>query len=127
MISVKDLGETETGKTTQISQFVTYAELLHPKGKLIACTQARHVTAMSVAKPVAEENGRREVGYSICMTEPGKTFLRYMTYGVFLQEATNDHDLKRYSTIILDQAHKRTPASDILMGGLKNLAKRRPA
>lgn len=102
---------------------------------------------MSVAKPVAEEmdgesaNGRdtldmaiymvaelsREVGYSICMTEPGKTFLRYMTYGAFLQEATNDHDLKRYSTIILDEAHKRTPTRDILVGSLKNLAKRRPA
>lgn len=126
------VGETGSGKTTQIPQFVAYSDLPHTRGKIVACTQPRRVAAMSVAKRVAEEMDvelGREVGYSIRfedMTEPGKTFLKYMTDGMLLREAMNDPELKRYSTIILDEAHERTLATDILMGILKNLAKSRP-
>ncbi|KAI6103800.1 P-loop containing nucleoside triphosphate hydrolase protein [Pisolithus croceorrhizus] len=126
------VGETGSGKTTQIPQFVAYSDLPHTKGRIVACTQPRRVAAMSVAKRVAEEMDvelGREVGYSIRfedMTEPGKTFLKYMTDGMLLREAMNDPELKRYSTIILDEAHERTLATDILMGILKNLAKTRP-
>jgi len=70
----------------------------------------------------------RHVGYSIRfedMTEPGTTFLKYMTDGMLLREAMHDNNLERYSTIILDEAHERTMATDILMGLLKELAKRR--
>ncbi|KAG6373562.1 P-loop containing nucleoside triphosphate hydrolase protein [Boletus reticuloceps] len=126
------VGETGSGKTTQIPQFVAFSDLPHTKGKIVACTQPRRVAAMSVAKRVADELDvqlGRQVGYSIRfedMTEPGTTFLKYMTDGMLLREAMNDPNLNRYSTIILDEAHERTLATDILMGLLKALAKTRP-
>ncbi|KAF5313879.1 hypothetical protein D9619_013029 [Psilocybe cf. subviscida] len=125
------VGETGSGKTTQIPQFVAYSDLPHAKGKMVACTQPRRVAAMSVAKRVADEMDvqlGRHVGYSIRfedMTEPGTTFLKYMTDGMLLREAMNDPSLERYSTIILDEAHERTLATDILMGLLKGIAKKR--
>lgn len=125
------VGETGSGKTTQIPQFVLYDDLPQSQGKMVACTQPRRVAAMSVAQRVAQELDVKlgeEVGYSIRfedMTGP-KTILKYMTDGMLLREAMNDHDLKRYSTIILDEAHERTLATDILMGLLKEVVKRRP-
>ncbi|KAF8996183.1 pre-mRNA-splicing factor ATP-dependent RNA helicase PRP43 [Hymenopellis radicata] len=126
------VGETGSGKTTQIPQFVAYSDLPHLKGKLVGCTQPRRVAAMSVAKRVAEEMDvplGRQVGYSIRfedMTDPRTTFLKYMTDGMLVREAMNDPNLERYSTIILDEVHERTVATDMLMGLLKDIARRRP-
>lgn len=124
------VGETGSGKTTQIPQFVLYDDLPHLNKKMVACTQPRRVAAMSVAQRVAEEMDvglGEEVGYSIRFedkTSPS-TMLKYMTDGMLLREAMNDHDLSRYSTIILDEAHERTLATDILMGLLKEVVLRR--
>ncbi|KAG9240798.1 P-loop containing nucleoside triphosphate hydrolase protein [Calycina marina] len=125
------VGETGSGKTTQIPQFVLYDDLPHLYGKLVACTQPRRVAAMSVAQRVADEMDVRlgeEVGYSIRFDDKTgpKTILKYMTDGMLLREAMHDRDLTRYSCIILDEAHERTLATDILMGLLKEVALRRP-
>lgn len=125
------VGETGSGKTTQIPQFVLYDDLPQMQGKMVACTQPRRVAAMSVAQRVAQELDVKlgeEVGYSIRFEDmtSQKTILKYMTDGMLLREAMNDHDMKRYSCIILDEAHERTLATDILMGLLKEVVKRRP-
>ena len=125
------VGETGSGKTTQIPQFVLFDEISSRTRKLVACTQPRRVAAMSVAQRVASEMDvtlGEEVGYSIRfedMTGP-KTILKYMTDGMLLREAMHDPDLTRYSTLILDEAHERTLATDVLMGLLKEVAVRRP-
>lgn len=125
------VGETGSGKTTQIPQFVLFDDLPQLNGKMVACTQPRRVAAMSVAQRVAQEMDvtlGEEVGYSIRFEDmtSQKTILKYMTDGMLLREAMNDHDLTRYSTIILDEAHERTLATDILMGLLKEVVQRRP-
>lgn len=125
------VGETGSGKTTQIPQYVVYDELPQLNRKLIACTQPRRVAAMSVAQRVADEMDvelGQEVGYSIRFEDKTgpRTMLKYMTDGMLLREAMHDHMMSRYSCIILDEAHERTLATDILMALLKQLAKRRP-
>jgi pre-mRNA-splicing factor ATP-dependent RNA helicase DHX15/PRP43 len=70
----------------------------------------------------------KQVGYAIRfedMTDPETTFLKYMTDGLLCREIVNDPNLNRYSTIILDEAHERSVAIDILMGLLKDVVKRR--
>src|SRR5277367_4021762 len=125
------VGETGSGKTTQIPQFVLFDDLPHLNNKMVACTQPRRVAAMSVAKRVSNELDvqlGQEVGYSIRfedVTGPN-TILKYMTDGMLLREAMNDHNLSRYSCIILDEAHERTLATDVLMGLLKEVVVRRP-
>lgn len=125
------VGETGSGKTTQIPQFVLFDEMPHLENTQVACTQPRRVAAMSVAQRVADEMDVKlgeEVGYSIRFDNKtsNKTILKYMTDGMLLREAMEDHDLTRYSCIILDEAHERTLATDILMGLLKQVIQRRP-
>lgn len=124
------VGETGSGKTTQIPQFVVYDEIPQIYGKQVACTQPRRVAAMSVAQRVAAEmdvNLGEEVGYTIRFEDKtsSSTILKYMTDGMLLREAMHDPRLERYSCIILDEAHERTLATDILMGLLKEVADRR--
>jgi len=125
------VGETGSGKTTQIPQFVLFDDQPHIQRKLVACTQPRRVAAMSVAQRVANEMDVTlgdEVGYNIRFENVTnqKTILKYMTDGMLLREAMNDNNLNQYSTIILDEAHERTLATDTLMGLLKEVALRRP-
>eukprot|EP00898_Chlorokybus_atmophyticus_P003156 jgi/Chlat1/3841/Chrsp26S04064 len=125
------MGETGSGKTTQIPQFVVEAGYTRGK-KLVACTQPRRVAAMSVSRRVAEEMDVQlgeEVGYSIRFEDVSgpKTVLKYLTDGMLLREAMADPLLERYSVIILDEAHERTLSTDVLFGLIKEVIKQRPS
>jgi ATP-dependent RNA helicase DHX8/PRP22 len=91
----------------------------------IGCTQPRRVAAMSVAKRVAEEVGCRlgqEIGYTIRFedcTSP-ETRIKYMTDGMLQRECLIDPDLSQYAVIMLDEAHERTIATDVLFGLMKS-------
>ncbi|KAL9113113.1 MAG: hypothetical protein Q9227_002725 [Pyrenula ochraceoflavens] len=123
------VGDTGSGKTTQLTQYL--AEDGFANDGTIACTQPRRVAAMSVAKRVSEEVGcelGREVGYTIRFedcTSPD-TKIKYMTDGMLQREILLDPDLRRYTVIMLDEAHERTIATDVLFGLLKKTVKRRP-
>ncbi|CRK26975.1 hypothetical protein BN1708_000760 [Verticillium longisporum] len=122
------VGETGSGKTTQLTQFL-YEEGYGDSG-MIGCTQPRRVAAMSVAKRVAEEMDVKlgsTVGYAIrfedCTSK--ETVIKYMTDGVLLRESLNEPDLDKYSCIIMDEAHERALNTDILMGLFKKILQRR--
>uniref|UniRef100_A0A8C5CFV2 RNA helicase n=1 Tax=Gadus morhua TaxID=8049 RepID=A0A8C5CFV2_GADMO len=116
------VGETGSGKTTQITQYLAEAGYT-ARGK-IGCTQPRRVAAMSVAKRVSEEYGcclGQEVGYTIRFedcTSP-ETVIKYMTHGMLQRECLLDPDMTLYSLIMLDEAHERTIHTDTLFGLLK--------
>ncbi|KAK3423710.1 probable pre-mRNA-splicing factor ATP-dependent RNA helicase DEAH2 isoform X1 [Eucalyptus grandis] len=129
------VGETGSGKTTQIPQFVLEAIDIETPDKrrkmMIACTQPRRVAAMSVSRRVAEEMDvtiGEEVGYSIRFEDcsSARTVLKYLTDGMLLREAMTDPLLERYKVIILDEAHERTLATDVLFGLLKEVLRNRP-
>ena len=119
-------GETGSGKTTQIPQFLLDAGYYGG----IVCTQPRRVAAMSIAKRVSEElevELGEQVGYTVRFDDKTSknTLIKYVTDGLLLKEATTDHLLKKYQIIIIDEAHERTLATDILFGFLKNLLEKR--
>ncbi|RXH96420.1 hypothetical protein DVH24_008924 [Malus domestica] len=123
------VGETGSGKTTQIPQYLHEAG--YTKRGKIGCTQPRRVAAMSVAARVSQEMGVKlghEVGYSIrfedCTSE--KTVLKYMTDGMLLREFLGEPDLASYSVVMVDEAHERTLSTDILFGLVKDIARFRP-
>ncbi|XP_010904012.2 pre-mRNA-splicing factor ATP-dependent RNA helicase DHX16 [Esox lucius] len=123
-------GETGSGKTTQIPQYLMESGY-NEGGMKIGCTQPRRVAAMSVAARVAQEVGVKlgnEVGYSIrfedCTSE--RTVLKYMTDGMLLREFLTEPDLASYSVVIIDEAHERTLHTDILFGLIKDIARFRP-
>jgi HrpA-like RNA helicase len=123
-------GATGSGKTTQLPQFCVSAGF-GAGGRLIACTQPRRVAAMSVAARVAEEMDvtlGEEVGYSIRFEECSgpRTVLKFLTDGMLLREAMADPTLARYAVIVIDEAHERTVATDVLLGLLKGVLERRP-
>jgi pre-mRNA-splicing factor ATP-dependent RNA helicase DHX38/PRP16 len=122
------VGETGSGKTTQMTQFMHEAG--YTTFGLIGCTQPRRVAAMSVAKRVSEEFGcdlGKEVGYAIRFEDctSSETLIKYMTDGVLLRETLRDSDLDEYSAIIMDEAHERSLHTDVLFGILKKVVARR--
>ncbi|KAK9480111.1 P-loop containing nucleoside triphosphate hydrolase protein [Lipomyces japonicus] len=123
------IGHTGSGKSTQLTQYL-HEDGWTKDGKIIGCTQPRRVAATSVAQRVAEEIGCRigeTVGYSIRFedTTTEKTVIKYLTDGMLLRELMIDPLLRRYSVIMIDEAHERTIYTDILLCVLKKVIKKR--
>ncbi|KAK1688625.1 helicase [Colletotrichum godetiae] len=124
------VGQTGSGKTTQIPQFLEAAGWC-ADGKVIGITQPRRVAATTVALRVAEEVGceiGQQVGYAIRFEDltSAQTRIKFMTDGLLIREALVDPLLTRYSVIMVDEAHERSISTDILLGLLKKILKKRP-
>ncbi|KAK6534695.1 putative ATP-dependent RNA helicase DHR1 [Arthrobotrys megalospora] len=125
-------GETGSGKTTQVPQFLFEAGYGDPNGDtpgMIGVTQPRRVAAVTMAKRVAEELGEHSdrVSYQIRFegTAHAKTAIKFMTDGVLLRELGEDFALRKYSAIVIDEAHERSINTDILIGALSRIVKLR--
>lgn len=122
------LGETGSGKTTQVPQYLLEAGLAG-KG-MIAVTQPRRVAATSLAARVAAERGVKLgslVGYSVRFDEicGADTKIKYVSDGMLVRELLSDPLLSRYSVIVLDEAHERTLRTDFLIANLKSIQVKR--
>ncbi|XP_061429357.1 probable ATP-dependent RNA helicase DHX35 [Lethenteron reissneri] len=124
------VGETGCGKSTQIPQYLAEAGWT-AEGHVVAITQPRRVAATTVAARVAEERGAllgHEVGYCIRFddcSDPQATRIKFLTDGMLVREMMADPLLKKYSVIILDEAHERTLYTDIALGLLRKIQKKR--
>ncbi|XP_043797210.1 probable ATP-dependent RNA helicase kurz isoform X2 [Apis laboriosa] len=116
-------GETGSGKTTQVPQFLYEAG--YAQEKLIGITEPRRVAAISMSKRVAQEMNLSEKEVSYLIRFEGnvtpETKIKFMTDGVLLKEIQNDFLLTKYSIIILDEAHERSVYTDILIGLLSRI------
>ena len=124
------VGETGSGKTTQLPKMaIELARDLKLDGR-IGCTQPRRLAATSVARRVAEElqvEVGKEVGWQVRFTEvcSKETVVKFMTDGILLAETQGDRELRQYDTIIIDEAHERSLNIDFLLGYLKQLVRKR--
>lgn len=122
------IGETGSGKTTQIPQYLYEAGI--GRQGIIAITQPRRVAAISLAGRVAEEKRTplgKLVGYTVRFEDvtSSETKLKFMTDGMLLREAIGDSLLLRYTVVVLDEAHERTVHTDVLFGVVKTAQRRR--
>ncbi|KAK7680935.1 hypothetical protein QCA50_015987 [Cerrena zonata] len=128
------VGETGSGKTTQLPQYLNEAG--YSKGKngeklIIGCTQPRRVAATSVAARVSDEMGCKlgeEVGYNVRFDDNSSplTIVKYLTDGMLLREFLTDPELLKYGAIMIDEAHERTVSTEIILSLLKDIIKIRP-
>jgi ATP-dependent RNA helicase DDX35 len=130
------ISETGTGKSTQIPQYLYEAGWAGTAaGNCIVCTQPRRIAAISLANRVAQEMGTgtqtsaQVVGYSVRFeaSYSESTAIKYVTDGVLLRETLTDPLLSKYTVIMVDEAHERSLHTDILLGILKKIMRKRPA
>ena len=123
-------GETGSGKSTQLPQFLLESKWC---SKCIAVTQPRRVAAISLARRVAEEMGTplgnsspaSQVGYSVRFDESTSpsTRIKYLTEGMLLQEMLRDSAMSQYSCVVVDEVHERSVNVDLILGFLKGLVR----
>ena len=124
-------GETGSGKTTQIPKICL--ALGRGVNAMIGHTQPRRIAARSVAERIAQELGTKVskesiVGYQVRFTDEVSehTLIKLMTDGILLAEIQNDPLLRRYDTLIIDEAHERSLNIDFILGYLARLLPQRP-
>lgn len=123
------IGETGSGKSTQIPQYLK--ESGWTTDGIIGIAQPRRVACTTLAERVAEECDvilGKEVGYSIRFDEcstPGVTQIKYMTEGLLVREMMADPLLRQYCAILLDEVHERTLYTDIVLGLMKKILRKR--
>jgi ATP-dependent helicase HrpA len=122
-------GETGSGKTTQLPKICL--EMGRGRRLMIGHTQPRRLAATSVARRIAEELNTplgEVVGYQVRFSDRTgpDAAIKLMTDGILLAESQRDPLLRRYDTIIIDEAHERSLNIDFLLGYLKQLLPRRP-
>ena len=127
-------GETGSGKSTQLPKFCL--QLGRGVDGLIGHTQPRRVAARTIAERVADELGEGPwgsglgdaVGYTVRFTDKvgPQTLVKVMTDGILLAEIQRDRMLRRYDTLIIDEAHERSLNIDFILGYLKQLLPKRP-
>lgn len=117
-------GETGSGKTTQVPQFL-YEAGYSSEDSIIGVTEPRRVAAVAMSQRVAKEMNlsQRVVSYQIRyegnVTE--ETRIKFMTDGVLLKEIQKDFLLLKYKVVIIDEAHERSVYTDILLGLLSRI------
>lgn len=133
-------GETGSGKSTQIPQYLVEAgwhlgkesaskQLLN--NRAICISQPRRVSAIALAKRVAEETNSilgDKVGYAVRLDacfKKDSTCIKYVTDGLLIREMMSDPLLDKYSVVVVDEAHERNINTDLLIGCLKRVLKRR--
>ena len=125
-------GETGSGKSTQIPQFLLDAKICTPKdGKRLCVTQPRRVAVLTVSERVAAERGGDlggEVGYAMRFERvvSKRTSAVFATDGLIVREMLGDTELKRYGCVIVDEAHERSVHTDVLLGLCKRTQQKRP-
>ena len=126
-------GETGSGKTTQIPKICL--QLGRGVGGMIGHTQPRRIAARSVAERIAAELGQKVgkepgevIGYQVRFTDEvgPTTLIKLMTDGILLAEIQSDPMLRRYDTLIIDEAHERSLNIDFILGYLARLLPLRP-
>ncbi|ETL30347.1 hypothetical protein F441_17089 [Phytophthora nicotianae CJ01A1] len=138
------VGATGSGKTTQVPQYLleagwaasrprrSQAVSETTRNRVIVCTQPRRVATVTIAERVAQEMGCRvgeEVGYAVRFEEkwnPERTKIKFVTDGLLLRETMRDPLLSRYSVVMLDEAHERNLETDLLLGLIKKIQRKRP-
>nr|CCA19992.1 LOC100004107 protein putative [Albugo laibachii Nc14]CCA23294.1 LOC100004107 protein putative [Albugo laibachii Nc14] len=124
------IGETGSGKTTQIPQYLMEANWA--QYRMIACTQPRRIAAITIAQRIAQEMHGTvgdQVGYAVRFDEKWdaeRTKIKLCTDGILLREMMFDPLLTQYSVIVLDEAHEQSIETDLLLSFLKKIQRQRP-